>query len=89
MTLLIAMTVGLLASATAQAGETTLTFWTFLDPKKTTPWERAWTQIIQLFEKQHPGIKIRPEVFPWKEISPKLIVAATLASITSPAAPSA
>jgi multiple sugar transport system substrate-binding protein len=77
MALLIAMTGGLLAFATAQAGETTLTFWTFLDPKKNTPREQAWTQIIQSFEKQHPGIKVRPEIFPWKEISPKLIVAAT------------
>lgn len=75
--LVIGMLVGLLLPLAAAAAEpTTITFWTFLDPRKTTPREKAWGDIIQAFEQKYPDIKIRTELFPWKEISPKLIVAA-------------
>ncbi len=65
------------APAVSAVENVTLTFWTFLDPKKNTPREKAWAEIIQAFEKKNPGITVRPEVFPWKEISPKLIVASS------------
>ncbi|OGC02846.1 MAG: hypothetical protein A3G35_10325 [candidate division NC10 bacterium RIFCSPLOWO2_12_FULL_66_18] len=74
---IVSILVGLLPPLVALAGEpTTVTFWTFLDPRKATPREKAWGEIIQAFERKHPDIKIRAELFPWKEISPKLIVAA-------------
>jgi multiple sugar transport system substrate-binding protein len=76
--MLATMAVSTIAVAPAYAADNvTLTFWTFLDPKKNGPREKAWAEIIQSFEKKNPGITVRPEVFPWKEISPKLIVAST------------
>jgi multiple sugar transport system substrate-binding protein len=61
----------------ANAADTTIIkFWTFLDPKKSGPREKAWAGIIESFEKQHPDIKVQTEVFPWKDIAQKLIVSA-------------
>lgn len=75
--LLCALSLGMLTPLPAAAENVTLTFWTFLDPKKNGPREKAWAEIIESFEKNNPGITIRTEVFPWKEISPKLIVASS------------
>ncbi|MBW3097207.1 ABC transporter substrate-binding protein [Pseudohoeflea coraliihabitans] len=75
LSLIVSASIVCLAPGTAGAQEeTTLKFWTFLDPNKNGPRESAWAQIIKTFEDEHPGIKIQPEIFPWNEISSKLIV---------------
>ena len=74
---LTAVLLGVVLPPLVAAGEpTTITFWTFLDPRKTGPRERALAQIIQSFEQKQPDIKVRVELFPWKDIAPKLIVSA-------------
>src|SRR2546426_1087542 len=70
------------ANSTAIAAEpTTITYWTFLDPRKDGPRERALAQVLQSFEQKNPDLKVRVEVLSFQDLTTKLItsVAAGLA----------
>ena len=71
---LVVMTLSLGMAALAVAAEpTTITYWTFLDPRKDGPRERAVAQIIQSFEQKNPDIKVRVEVLSIQDLTTKLI----------------
>ncbi len=54
--------------------ETTVTFWSFLDPNKTSPREVALKKIIENFEAKNPGIKIKVEPQVFSELGVKFIL---------------
>lgn len=72
---LAALAIGMLTSTIAFA-QTTVTMWSFLDPAKSSPRERALKQIIDGFEAKHPSIKIKVEPQIWHQIAPKFVMAA-------------
>src|ERR1700733_993122 len=45
-----------------------LELWTFIDPAGNNPRSKAVAQIIQTFETQNPGVKIKPTIFAWNQI---------------------
>jgi len=45
-----------------------LELWTFIDPAGDNPRSKAVAQIIQTFEAQNPGVKIKPTIFAWNQI---------------------
>lgn len=63
-------------TAAAAAAQTTVTMWSFLDPAKSSPRERALKQIIDGFEAKHPTIKIKVEPQIWHQLAPKFTMAA-------------
>lgn len=58
----------------AHSQETTLTMWTFLDPAKDSPRDRALRQIIADFEAENPDIKIAVESQVWSTLTEKFVV---------------
>ena len=52
----------------------TLRVATFLNPKGTTPREKAFTSIVGSFQKKNPDITINVEVLPYDQLDTKLIV---------------
>jgi multiple sugar transport system substrate-binding protein len=63
-----------LAGTSAMAAEpTTITYWTFLDPRKDGPRERALAQVIQSFEEKNPDLRVRVEVLSMADLTTKLI----------------
>ena len=49
--------------------EKSLALWTFIDPAGDNPRSKALAQIIQTFEVQNPGVKIKPTIFAWNQIN--------------------
>ena len=49
--------------------EKSLALWTFIDPGGDNPRSKALAQIIQTFETQNPGVKIKPTIFAWNQIN--------------------
>jgi multiple sugar transport system substrate-binding protein len=69
--------VALLVSAPcAQAGQVTLRYWSFLDPKDPNPRSVAQTRIIDDFMAKNPDIAVKVEVVHWSKMVPMLITAA-------------
>lgn len=66
--------VALLVAGGAALADTTVTFWTFLDPAKTSPRDVALKRIIESFEKKHAGIKIKVEPQVFSELGVKFIL---------------
>ncbi|WP_210495109.1 ABC transporter substrate-binding protein [Microvirga antarctica] len=62
--------------ATGAVAETTVRMWSFLDPSKDTPRERALAQIITGFERKHSDIKIKVEPQIWHQLADKFTLAA-------------
>ncbi|WP_108660218.1 ABC transporter substrate-binding protein [Acuticoccus kandeliae] len=60
--------------ATAAHADTTVTMWTFLDPAKTSPREVALKQMIEDFEAENPGIKVRVEPQDFAQMPPKFFL---------------
>ena len=58
------------------AEQTTLTFWTFLNPSdQESPRSKVQTILIEEFERLNPDVKIEVQVLPWNELSPRIIQA--------------
>jgi len=57
------------------AADTTLRYWTFLDPTSSSPRSEAQRQMIKAFEGANPGVKVSIEVVHWSKIVPMLITA--------------
>lgn len=66
---------GLTAPPPAEAQETTVRMWTFLNPQGTSPREVALAKIIENFEKANPDIKIVVETQAWDQMTPKFLAA--------------
>src|SRR5579872_1128686 len=49
--------------------EKTLELWTFIDPAGDNPRSKALGQIIQTFEQQNPGVKVKTTLFAWNQIN--------------------
>ena len=49
--------------------EKSLELWTFIDPAGDNPRSKALAQIINTFEQQNPGVKIKPTIFAWNQIN--------------------
>jgi multiple sugar transport system substrate-binding protein len=62
-----------LGAATA-AAQTTVTMWTFLDPNKTSPREKALKQMIADFEQANPTIRIKVEPQDFAQMPPKFFL---------------
>lgn len=61
--------------------QTTLTYWTFIDPTQDNPRGRNLAGQIERFEKSNPGVKVKAEVLPWHQVAVQ-VVQATAASRT-------
>jgi multiple sugar transport system substrate-binding protein len=60
--------------ASAGFAETTLRMWTFLDPAKTGGREQALKTMIDKFEQQNPGVKIKVEPQVWTTLAEKFVL---------------
>lgn len=69
----IALAGALLSPAPVQAAET-VTMWTFLNPDKDSPRDRALRQIIENFEAANPDIDIAVESQLWSTLTEKFVV---------------
>jgi multiple sugar transport system substrate-binding protein len=67
-------TAGILAGTSLAQAQTTVTMWTFLDPAKTGGRERALKTMIEGFEKENPGIKIKVEPQVWTTLAEKFVL---------------
>lgn len=54
--------------------QTTVTFWSFLDPTKGSPRELALREIIDNFERANPDVKVRVEPQVWTELTSKFLL---------------
>jgi ABC-type glycerol-3-phosphate transport system substrate-binding protein len=63
------------AAAGPAKAETTLRYWTFLEPTAAGPRSEAQRQMIKGFEDANPGVKVSIEVVHWSKIVPMLITA--------------
>lgn len=54
--------------------QTTVTFWSFLDPTKGSPRELALKEIIDNFERANPDVKIKVEPQVWSELTSKFLL---------------
>jgi multiple sugar transport system substrate-binding protein len=70
------MLLGVLLPGLAHAQQKTLELWTFIDPSGDSPRSKAVAQIIQEFEEQNPGVKVKPTVFAWNQIGLAVLKAA-------------
>ncbi|PZQ50044.1 MAG: hypothetical protein DI556_08190 [Rhodovulum sulfidophilum] len=73
--LALAMGLTALASGLAQAQDTSLRMWTFLNPEGTSGREKALARIIQDFEAANPGVRIQVEQQVWDQLTPKFLAA--------------
>lgn len=76
--LLAAVSLGTVMTFSAQAfAETKVTMWTFLDPKKDSPRERALREIIESFETANPDIDIVVEPQIWHQLPNSFVMSAS------------
>jgi multiple sugar transport system substrate-binding protein len=61
--------------ATVAFADTTIRMWTFVNPQGTGGREKVLRQLIDEFEKAHPGVKIQVETQIWQQISDKFFAA--------------
>jgi multiple sugar transport system substrate-binding protein len=66
----------LMVPAYSQAAQTTLRYWSFLDPKDANPRSVAQAQIIESFMAKNPDIAVKVEVVHWSKMVSMLITAA-------------
>lgn len=64
-----------LALASFGFSQTTITFWTFLNPEDDSPRARVQTELVQQFEAENPDITVNTEVVHWTEIGSQMIQA--------------
>lgn len=64
----------LLAGLSLAQAQTTVTMWTFLDPAKAGGRESALKQMIEGFEKDNPGIKVKVEPQVWTTLAEKFVL---------------
>ncbi len=64
------------AAAPAVRGETSITYWTFLNPKTQGPREAAMRQVHEAFTKAYPNIDLNIEVMPYGVNDQQLLKAA-------------
>lgn len=73
--LLATATAGLLSAANLAQAQTTLTMWTFLDPSKPGGRERALKAMVESFERENPGVRIKVEPQVWTTLAEKFVLA--------------
>jgi multiple sugar transport system substrate-binding protein len=61
-------------SVNAVQAQTTVTFWSFLDPTKASPRELALKEIIDNFERANPDVKVKVEPQVWTELTSKFLL---------------
>lgn len=57
------------------SAQTTLTFWTFIDPTQDNPRSRNLAGQIERFEKSNSDIKVTVEVLPWPQVASQVLQA--------------
>ncbi len=62
-------------AAPGQAKESTLQFWSWLNPADTNPRAVVQTKLIAAFEKSNPGVKVNVQVVDWRTIPQQLLQA--------------
>ena len=72
--LLALATAGMLAGTSPAFAQSTVTMWTFLDPAKPGGREQALKTMIEGFEKENPGIKIKVEPQVWTTLAEKFVL---------------
>ena len=72
--LLALATAGMLAGTSLAFAQSTVTMWTFLDPAKPGGREQALKTMIEGFEKENPGIKIKVEPQVWTTLAEKFVL---------------
>jgi multiple sugar transport system substrate-binding protein len=72
--LLALATTGMLAGTSLAFAQSTVTMWTFLDPAKPGGREQALKTMIEGFEKENPGIKIKVEPQVWTTLAEKFVL---------------
>jgi multiple sugar transport system substrate-binding protein len=65
----------LFTSIEGAGAQTTLTFWTFIDPTQDNPRSRNLAGQIERFEKSNSGIKVTAEVLPWPQVASQVVQA--------------